>query len=117
GLSFKPDTDDLRESPLVELAERLYGRGYQIKIFDPNIRLNRLTGANASFVSARLPHLAELLNEDIESVLSDSDVIVVGNRAEMNGAQKRVKPETHIIDLVRVDKTLRSEGNYHGICW
>ena len=117
GLSFKPDTDDLRESPLVELAERLYGRGYQIKIFDPNIRLNRLTGANASFVSARLPHLAELLNEDIESVLSDSDVIVVGNRAEMNGSLKRVKPETHIIDLVRVDKALRSEGNYHGICW
>ncbi len=117
GLSFKPDTDDLRESPLVELAERLYGRGYQIKIFDPNIRMNRLTGANASFVSARLPHLAELLNEDIESVLSDSDVIVVGNRAEMNGSLKRVKPETHIIDLVRVDKTLRSEGNYHGICW
>ncbi|PYB73926.1 nucleotide sugar dehydrogenase [Rhizobium wuzhouense] len=117
GLSFKPDTDDLRESPLVELAERLYGRGYQIKIFDPNIRMNRLTGANASFVSARLPHLAELLNEDIDSVLSDSDVIVVGNRAEMNGSLKRVKPETHIIDLVRVDKTLRSEGNYHGICW
>lgn len=117
GLSFKPDTDDLRESPLVELAERLYGRGYKLKIFDPNIRLNRLTGANASFIKARLPHLAELLNEDIDSVISDSDIIVVGNRAEMNGSLKQVDPQTRIIDLVRVDKTKRSEGNYHGICW
>lgn len=117
GLSFKPDTDDLRESPLVELAERLYGRGFQIKIFDPNIRLNRLTGANASFVRQRLPHLADLLNEDIDSVLNGSDIIVVGNRNEMNGSLKHVRPETRIIDLVRVDKTRRSQGNYHGICW
>lgn len=117
GLSFKPDTDDLRESPLVELAERLYGRGFQIKIFDPNIRLARLTGANASFIQARLPHLAELLNEDIDAVLEDSDVIVVGNREEMNGSLKRVKPKTQIVDLVRVDKGMRSKDNYHGICW
>jgi GDP-mannose 6-dehydrogenase len=117
GLSFKPDTDDLRESPLVELAERLYGRGFQIKIFDPNIRLNRLTGANASFVHARLPHLADLLNEDIEPVLSGSDVIVVGNRAEMNGSMKDIAPGTRIVDLVRVDKLKRTEENYHGICW
>jgi GDP-mannose 6-dehydrogenase len=117
GLSFKPDTDDLRESPLVELAERLYGRGFQIKIFDPNIRMNRLTGANASFVKSRLPHLADLLNEDIDSVIDSSDIIVVGNRAEMNGSLEKVAPHAQIIDLVRVDKGLRTEGNYHGICW
>ena len=105
GLSFKPDTDDLRESPLVELAERLY------------IRLARLTGANASFVKSRLPHLADLLNEDINTVIEESDILVVGNRAEMNGSLQNVKPDTCIIDLVRVDKSLRSEGNYHGICW
>jgi GDP-mannose 6-dehydrogenase len=117
GLSFKPDTDDLRESPLVELAERLYGRGFQIKIFDPNIRMNRLTGANASFVKSRLPHLADLLNEDIDAVIDSSDIIVVGNRAEMNGSLEKVAPHAHIIDLVRVDKAMRTEGNYHGICW
>jgi GDP-mannose 6-dehydrogenase len=117
GLSFKPDTDDLRESPLVELAERLYGRGFQIKIFDPNIRMNRLTGANASFVKSRLPHLADLLNEDIDSVIDSSDIIVVGNRAEMNGSLERIAPHAQIIDLVRVDKGMRTEGNYHGICW
>jgi GDP-mannose 6-dehydrogenase len=117
GLSFKPDTDDLRESPLVELAERLYGRGYQIKIYDPNIRLNRLTGANANFVRSRLPHLADLLKDDIETVIDDSDVIVVGNGAEMNGSIKRVQPGVPIIDLVRLEKGRRSEGNYHGICW
>lgn len=117
GLSFKPDTDDLRESPLVELAERLYGRGYQIKIYDPNIRLNRLTGANASFVRARLPHLADLLKDDIDTILDDSDVIVVGNGAEMNGSIWRVPSGTPIIDLVRLDRAQRSEGNYHGICW
>lgn len=117
GLSFKPGTDDLRESPLVELAERLYGRGFQIRIFDPNIRLNRLTGANESFVRSRLPHLADLLNEDIEPVLEDSDIIVVGNRAEMSGAMARVPAGVPIIDLVRLEAGRRSQGNYHGICW
>ena len=117
GLSFKPDTDDLRESPLVELAERLYGRGYALKIFDPNICMRRLTGANESFVRERLPHLASLLEEDIDPVLDNSDVIVVGNRAEMNGALDRVRADTEIVDLVRVNSMLRSAGNYHGICW
>ncbi|MFD2250547.1 GDP-mannose 6-dehydrogenase [Pseudochelatococcus lubricantis] len=117
GLSFKPDTDDLRESPLVELAERLYGRGYELNIYDPNIRLARLTGANASFIKARLPHLAGLLKEDIDTVISESDVIVVGNRAEMNGSIRKVAPTTPIIDLVRVEGSRRTQGNYHGICW
>lgn len=117
GLSFKPDTDDLRESPLVELAERLYGRGFQLQIFDPNIRMARLTGANESFVKARLPHLADLLNEDINTVLDGSDIIVVGNRAEMNGSLNHLTPDKTIIDLVRVNSSLRSQGNYHGICW
>ncbi len=117
GLSFKPDTDDLRESPLVELAERLYGRGYDLKIYDPNICLNRLTGANASFVEARLPHLAKLLKEEITSVLDESEVIVIGNRAEMNGAMTRVPADTEIIDLVRLNSAQRSQGRYHGICW
>ncbi|SMD13158.1 GDP-mannose 6-dehydrogenase [Fulvimarina manganoxydans] len=117
GLSFKPDTDDLRESPLVELAERLYGRGYQLKIYDPNVRMDRLTGANESFVRSRLPHLADLLNDSIENVIDNSDVIVVGNRAEMNGSIRRIASDVPIIDLVRMNSDQRSQGNYHGICW
>lgn len=117
GLSFKPDTDDLRESPLVELAERLYGRGYQLQIYDPNIRMSRLTGANLNFVRERLPHLADVLCDDIKQVIRESEILVVGNRQEFDGSLVEIASDRPIIDLVRVDSDRRSAENYHGICW
>jgi GDP-mannose 6-dehydrogenase len=118
GLSFKPETDDLRYSPLVELAERLIGRGFQVRIYDPIIRLSRLTGANRDYITGRLPHIAALLQESGADLISQSDVIVVGNRREAlpfltNGA---LDGKT-VIDLVRVERTQRSGEKYHGICW
>ncbi|MFO1350175.1 MAG: UDP-glucose/GDP-mannose dehydrogenase family protein [Gammaproteobacteria bacterium] len=80
GLSFKPDTDDLRESPLLELAERLYGKGYDIKILDPHVRYAALIGANRHFVQSRLPHLTQLLVDDLDEVCAHADVIILGKK-------------------------------------
>jgi GDP-mannose 6-dehydrogenase len=118
GLSFKPETDDLRYSPMVELAERLIGRGFEVKIYDPIIRLSRLTGANREYIKGRLPHISGLLLERGEELLAQSEVIVVGNRAEaapLLGDGSRAGKI--VIDLVRMDRKLRSGGDYHGVCW
>jgi GDP-mannose 6-dehydrogenase len=119
GFSFKAGTDDLRESPLVILAEALLGKGYQLRIYDRNVSIARLVGANRDYINQQIPHLSSLLCETVDEVLEGSDVIVVGNAApEFADALRRTKPEQRIIDLVRV-KGDRSEipGQYEGICW
>lgn len=118
GLSFKSGTDDLRESPLVEVAERLFGKGFDLKIFDANVSYSRLTGANLSFIRQHIPHLEELLVEDVDEVVSHGDVIVIGNgdpafRKFVNEADK----SKSIVDLVRIGSELRTEGRYEGLCW
>ncbi len=80
GLSFKPGTDDLRESPLVELAERLFGKGYDLRIHDANVSLSRLLGANREYIETRLPHLAQLLADSVEDVLDHAEVVLVGTK-------------------------------------
>ncbi len=80
GLSFKPGTDDLRESPLVELAERLFGKGYDLRIYDANVSLSRLLGANREYIETRLPHLAQLLADSVDEVLGHAEVLLVGTR-------------------------------------
>jgi GDP-mannose 6-dehydrogenase len=117
GLSFKPETDDLRESPLVELAERLFGRGYDIRIYDPNIQVSKLTGANLHFVRSHLPHLASLLTADIDEVIDHAEVFVLGNRAEAKRLMNLVNDDRPLIDLVRIDQTRCSGESYQGICW
>jgi GDP-mannose 6-dehydrogenase len=117
--SFKAGTDDLRESPIVILAEALLGKGYELRIFDRNVSIARLVGANKDYITKQIPHLSSLLCEDIDEVLEQADVIVVGNNApEFAEALKRTRPDQTIVDLVRV-KTDRAEipGQYQGICW
>jgi GDP-mannose 6-dehydrogenase len=119
GFSFKAGTDDLRESPIVILAEALLGKGYELRIYDRNVSIARLVGANKTYINTQIPHLSSLLCENIDEVLEHSDVIVVGNAApEFSEALKRTRPEQMIVDLVRV-KTPREEipGQYQGICW
>jgi GDP-mannose 6-dehydrogenase len=119
GFSFKAGTDDLRESPIVILAEALLGKGYELRIYDKNVSLARLVGANKAYINTQIPHLSSLLCETIDEVLDHSDVIVVGNAApEFSEALRRTRTDHHIIDLVRV-KTPREEipGHYEGICW
>jgi GDP-mannose 6-dehydrogenase len=119
GFSFKAGTDDLRESPLVILAEALLGKGYSLCIYDKNVSIARLVGANKDYINKQIPHLSSLLTESIDEVLDKSDVIVVGNLApEFGEALKRTREDHIILDLVRV-KTPRDEikGDYRGICW
>jgi GDP-mannose 6-dehydrogenase len=118
GLSFKPDTDDLRYSPMLEIAERLIGRGYEVAIYDSNIRLSRLTGVNRDHLTRRLPHITCLLRETMSDLVDFAEVLVIGNRQEF---QKNSLPfighEKIIIDLVRIRPDKQTGVNYRGICW
>ncbi len=119
GFSFKAGTDDLRESPIVILAEALLGKGYNLRIYDRNVSIARLVGANKEYINTQIPHLSSLLCDSIDDVLTHSDVIVVGNNApEFAEALTRTRPEQTIIDLVRVKADRASiPGRYQGICW
>ncbi|MGE5359900.1 MAG: nucleotide sugar dehydrogenase, partial [Bacteroidales bacterium] len=119
GFSFKAGTDDLRESPIVILAEALLGKGLQLRIYDRNVSLARLVGANKEYIEQQIPHLSSLLHTNIDDVIDQSDVIVVGNLApEFADALLRCRPDQVIIDLVRVpvDRD-RLAAAYRGICW
>ena len=119
GFSFKAGTDDLRESPLVILAEALLGKGLQLRIYDRNVSLARLIGANKEYIEHQIPHLSSLLRTEVRVVLDESDVIVVGNPSgEFADAILACRPDQIVIDLVRlpVDRA-RLAAEYRGICW
>jgi GDP-mannose 6-dehydrogenase len=119
GLSFKAGTDDLRESPIVILAETLLGKGYSLRIYDRNVLVSRLTGANKAYIEQQIPHLAALLCDSVDELLADSDLLVIGNNApEFSDALLRTRPDQVVLDLVRVPADLaRVPATYHGICW
>lgn len=119
GLSFKPGTDDLRESPLVELAERLLGKGYDLKIYDSNVALSRLMGANREYVEGRLPHLADVLTNDVAEVFEHAEVCVVGN-TEPAVLDALAEPgDRVVVDLVRLPDAdeRRATVGYQGLGW
>jgi GDP-mannose 6-dehydrogenase len=119
GFSFKAGTDDLRESPLVVLAEALLGKGYELRIYDRNVSLARLVGANKQYIEEQIPHLSRHLCSDIDEVVAGSDVIVIGNGApEFAEAVTRSREDQLIIDLVRLPLDFsRVPAAYDGICW
>jgi GDP-mannose 6-dehydrogenase len=119
GFSFKAGTDDLRESPMVILAEALLGKGYQLCIYDRNVSLARLVGANKQYITEQIPHLSQHLCESIDEVIEKSDVIVIGNAApEFSEAVTKCRPDQIVIDLVRIPLDFsRVQARYDGICW
>ncbi len=119
GLSFKPGTDDLRESPLVELAERLLGKGYDLRIYDDNVTVSRLMGANREFIESRLPHLGDLLADSVDDVLAHADVMVVGCKDPAVLAALDAAGDRTIIDLVRLPDAhvRRTNPGYFGLGW
>lgn len=117
GLSFKAGTDDLRCSPIVDVAESLLGKGYEICIYDKNVRISQLTGTNADFIAAKLPHLHEIITDDLDKVCSECDVLVVTNKEKEFENVPEKYPHKVIVDLVRQYKELDYEGNYEGISW
>lgn len=118
GMTFKPDTDDLRESPLVDVIETLLGKGFLVKIYDRNVSLSRLIGANKRYVEEHIPHLSQLLVDGIDEVVTASDVVVVGYKdAEFLPALKRMRADQFILDLARVEKDGQFAARYEGVCW
>ncbi|OAF13575.1 GDP-mannose dehydrogenase [Bradyrhizobium centrolobii] len=118
GMSFKAGTDDLRESPVLEIVERLIGKGYDVRIFDRNISLSKLVGANKDFLLRMIPHVSSLLVESLDDALSHGEIIVVGNGdAEFRTIGDRVRPDQFVVDLVRIKDHSRLKGNYNGISW
>ncbi|MCK4787417.1 MAG: nucleotide sugar dehydrogenase [Desulfobacteraceae bacterium] len=118
GLSFKAGTDDLRESPMVELVERLLGKGYDMRIYDRNVNLAKLMGANRDYIFNHIPHIARLMVKNVESVLEHAQTIVVGNNAsEFRGIMDRLRNGQVVVDLVRITDRGSEQGKYDGICW
>ncbi len=119
GLTFKSGTDDVRESPVVPLVETLVGRGYQVQLYDRDVDLQKLVGANKFFVQRAFPHIASLIQPSISDVVDHSDVIVVANGdPEFRTVPQRMRRDQILIDLIGVAKkgdTLT--GAYEGICW
>jgi GDP-mannose 6-dehydrogenase len=119
GLSFKEGTDDLRESPMVELIEHLVGKGYQVKVYDKNVSLSKLHGANRAYIEHEIPHISQLMRETIEEVIEQSDVVVLGNKSEGSSSISELLREDHkVIDFVRIEAGhAKFNGNYQGIAW
>jgi len=117
GFSFKAGTDDLRESPMVTLIETLIGKGLDLVIYDRDVSLARLVGANREYIEHEIPHIAKLMRSSIDEVLSAANTIVVGNKSEeFRQIDSRLRPDQTVIDLVRLFD--RPSGNsYQGICW
>jgi len=118
GLSFKAGTDDLRESPMVTLIETLIGKGMQVMIFDREVELARLFGANKTYIEQEIPHISSLMKRRLDEVIEQSEVIVLTKRSdEYRAALEHVSHPPLIIDLARVLETRRSDAGYQGIGW
>jgi GDP-mannose 6-dehydrogenase len=118
GLSFKGGTDDLRESPIVEVIEAMLGKGYAVKIYDRHVSLARLMGANKEYIEKEIPHISRLICGSVDELMKSSDVIVVGNRSpEFADVTARARKDQTILDLVRIVETAPQSNGYYGICW
>jgi GDP-mannose 6-dehydrogenase len=119
GLSFKTGTDDLRESPLVLLAEHFIGKGLQLQVYDPEVHLSRLLGANRRFIEQHVPHLGSLMRGDIEGVIADSDLLVVGlsDARIFEALAQHVREDQFVLDLVNIPHREKVRGKVTGLCW
>ena len=119
GLSFKTGTDDLRESPLVSLAEQLLGKGVQLSIYDPEVHLSRLLGANKSFIERHVPHIGELLKPELADVVAEAEVLVVGlsSKEVFADLARLARPGQKIIDLVNLPNVADIQADVEGLCW
>ena len=117
GFSFKAGTDDLRESPLVEVIEHLVGKGYELRLYDRNVNLAALTGANKDYILNHIPHISRLMVETKEEVLDFAETLLVGNGApEFHDVLEQTRPDQTVVDFVRIGTNV-SSVTYDGICW
>lgn len=118
GFSFKAGTDDLRESPIIELIERLIGKGYDLRLYDKNVKLASLGGANRDFILNHIPHISRLMAQEMEEVLEFGDTILIGNSdPDFKQVPGRLRSGQRLVDFVRVIEGKSNDGNYDGIGW
>jgi GDP-mannose 6-dehydrogenase len=119
GLSFKAGTDDLRESPIVLLIEMLLGKGYQLAVYDEEVSLSQLIGANRRYIEQTIPHISSLMVRSVDEVVAASEVLIVSKKnKEFQELIGKLPAETVVIDLVRIVENLAHKpSNYEGICW
>src|SRR4029077_19784149 len=102
GLAFKQGTDDLRESPMVRLVEALIGKGCAVRVYDPNVNLAALVGANRSYIEKEIPHIASLMGDDLQTLVETAEVVVIGNGGQDGRrAAEYCRPDQVIVDLTR----------------
>ena len=118
GFSFKAGTDDLRESPMIEVIERLLGKGHDLKIYDRNVRIASLVGANRDFILNRIPHISKLMVDEMEAVLEHAQTVVIGNKdPDFQSVPGRLRDGQVLVDFVRIANGRSEKGKYDGICW
>jgi GDP-mannose 6-dehydrogenase len=118
GMSFKPDSDDLRESPLVAIMETLLGKGYAVRAYDPHVSMNRLIGANRRYVDEHLPHLSSVLVDSLEQLVADAEVIVLGHGSEhARAAVRTARRGQLVLDLTGAGRDIRTAAQYIGLSW
>jgi len=118
GFAFKAGTDDLRESPVVELIETLHGKGFDVRIYDRNVSVARLVGANKEFIRKRLPHVSQLMVDTPEEIISHAQVVIIGNKDPLFARLlDHLTPEQVVVDLVRIADKVETPARYEGICW
>jgi GDP-mannose 6-dehydrogenase len=118
GFSFKAGTDDLRESPMIEVIERLIGKGYDLRIYDKNVNLASLVGANRDFILNHIPHISRLMVNRVDAVLDHAQTIVIGNKdPDFQSVLDRLREGQQLVDFVRITSHRSENGKYDGICW
>jgi GDP-mannose 6-dehydrogenase len=118
GFSFKAGTDDLRESPLIEVTERLIGKGYELRLYDRNVNIASLVGANRDFILNRIPHISRLMVGGIDAVLDHAQTVVIGNKdPDFRNVPERLRDDQVLVDFVRINGRRSKGGKYDGICW
>src|SRR5207247_9600106 len=119
GRTFKSGTDDLRESPLVVMAERFIGKGLRLRIYDPDVQLSRLVGANRRYIEESIPHIGSLMSDDLAKLVDEAHVLVVGLGTEtvLATLSSRLRPDHFVLDLVNLPGRQALSGTYRGICW
>jgi GDP-mannose 6-dehydrogenase len=118
GFSFKEGTDDLRESPVIEVIERLIGKGYDLRIYDKNVNLASLVGGNRDFILNRIPHISRLMVDGVSAVLEHAQTVVIGNKdPDFRTVPEQLRGDQVLVDFVRMIDRRSKNGKYDGICW
>ena len=119
GLSFKHGTDDLRESPILEVIETMIGKGFRVGIYDEFVSIASLIGANKDYIQKEIPHISSLMRSSADELVRDSDVVIVSNASEKfrEVLAQATRPDQVVIDLVRIIEASEVKGQYDGICW